>query len=65
MAKIKRHRGAKKRFKKTGGGGFKHRASNRNHNNTKKKSRRNIRHLRNTRLVNKSDTKAVQQMLSA
>ena len=35
MPKLKTNKGASKRFKRTGKGGFKHRAANRAHINTK------------------------------
>ncbi len=62
MSKLKTNRGAAKRFKKTGGGGIKHRASKRNHLNTKM-SGKLIRALRAMRLVCKADIKSVKKML--
>jgi len=62
MPKIKTNRGAAKRFKKTGSGGFKHRQSFRNHILTKKSSKR-IRQLRHMQCVSGSDVAAVRQML--
>lgn len=49
MPKMKTHRGAMKRFKKTGKGALKHAATNRRHILTKKapKRKRNLRALRN------------------
>lgn len=62
MPKIKTNRGAAKRFKKTGTGGFKHRQSHRSHILTKKSSKR-IRQLRSMKNVNDSDVAAIRQML--
>ncbi|HXH54683.1 MAG TPA: 50S ribosomal protein L35, partial [Gammaproteobacteria bacterium] len=39
MPKLKTNKGAAKRFKKTGSGGYKHRQSHRNHILTKKSSK--------------------------
>lgn len=60
--KIKTNRGAAKRFKKTGSGGYKHRQSHRNHILTKKSSKR-MRHLRRMKNVTDSDCPAIRQML--
>lgn len=60
--KLKTNRGAAKRFKKTGSGGYKHRQSFRNHILTKKSSKR-MRHLRHLKVVNGSDVAAIRQML--
>ena len=62
MPKIKTNSGAAKRFKPTGGGGFKHRAANRNHILTKKAQKRK-RNLRGLDAVNSADVAAVKQML--
>lgn len=62
MPKIKTNRGAAKRFKKTGSGGYKHRQSFRNHILTKKSSKR-MRQLRPMQNVQKSDVAAIRQML--
>lgn len=62
MPKMKSNKGAAKRFRKTGGGGFKHRAANRNHILTKKSTKRK-RHLRGMDQVNPSDTARISQML--
>lgn len=62
MPKLKTNRGAAKRFKKTGSGGYKHRQSHRNHILTKKSSKR-MRHLRHLKMVSGSDVAAIQQML--
>lgn len=62
MPKLKTIRGAAKRFKKTGSGGLKHRASFRAHILTKKKSKRKS-NLNGMRRVGKSDVKAVKAML--
>ncbi len=62
MPKLKTNRGAAKRFKPTGGGGFKHRAAFRNHILTKKKNKRK-RHLRATTMIAESDLKSVRRLL--
>ncbi len=62
MSKLKTKRGAAKRFKKTGSGGYKHRQSHRNHISTKKSSRR-MRQLRPMQMVNASDVASINQML--
>lgn len=60
--KLKSHRGAAKRFKKTGGGGFKCKQAFTRHILTKK-STKVKRHLRGTALVDVADEKSIQQML--
>ncbi len=60
--KLKTHRGAAKRFKKTGGGGFKCKQAFTRHILTKK-STKTKRNLRGLVLVDVSDVAAVQQML--
>ena len=60
--KLKTNKGAAKRFKKTGSGGFKHRQSFRSHILTKKNSKR-MRQLRRMKNVNDSDVAAIRQML--
>lgn len=62
MPKMKSNSGAKKRFRKTGGGGFKRHASHRSHILTKKSTKRK-RHLRNASLVAKVDNRMVNRML--
>jgi large subunit ribosomal protein L35 len=62
MPKLKSKSGAAKRFKKTGSGGFKHRAANRSHILTKKSTKRK-RHLRGMDMVSPSDRDAIQQCL--
>ena len=62
MPKLKSNKGAAKRFKKTGNGGFKHRQSHRNHILTKKGSKR-MRQLRHMKCVNASDVASINQML--
>ena len=62
MPKLKTNRGAAKRFKKTGSGGFKHRQSHRNHILTKKNSKR-MRQLRSLKMVHSSDVASIKQML--
>lgn len=63
MPKLKTNRGAAKRFKKTGSGGYKHRKSNRNHILTKKATQRK-RQLRQDTLVAACDVKSIDQMLA-
>lgn len=60
--KLKSHRGAAKRFKKTGGDGFKCKQAFTRHILTKK-STKTKRQLRGTALVDVSDVKSIQQML--
>lgn len=60
--KIKTIKGAAKRFKKTGSGGFKHRQSFKNHILTKKSSKR-VRQLRAMKVVCQSDEASIRQML--
>ncbi len=62
MPKLKTNRGAAKRFKKTGKGGFKRGQSHLNHILTKKTPKRK-RHLRETLQVADADVKAVRKML--
>ena len=62
MSKMKTNRGAAKRFKKTGKGGFKRAQSHLNHTHTKKKSKRK-RHLGLTLQVAECDVKSVKRML--
>ena len=62
MSKMKSHKGAAKRFKKTGSGGFKRKQSHLRHILTKKSSKRK-RHLRNKELVADSDLGLVTRML--
>ena len=62
MSKMKTNRGAAKRFKKTGKGGFKRAQSHLNHILTKKKSKRK-RHLGKTLQVHDNDVKSVKRLL--
>jgi large subunit ribosomal protein L35 len=62
MPKMKTNRGAAKRFRRTGGGGFKRGQSHLNHILTKKSTKRK-RHLRSTEMVAESDVKAVRKLL--
>ena len=62
MPKMKSNRGAAKRFRRTGGGGFKRKQSHLNHILTKKTPKRK-RHLRSTEQVADADCKAVRKML--
>ncbi len=62
MPKLKSNSSALKRFKRTGKGGFKHRAANRAHINTKMTTKRK-RHLRGMSQIAKSDVASINQML--
>lgn len=62
MSKLKTNRGAAKRFRKTGSGGYKRAQSHLNHILTKKKSKRK-RHLGLTEQVADADVKSVRRML--
>lgn len=62
MSKLKTNRGAAKRFRRTGKGGFKRAQSHLNHILTKKSTKRK-RHLRSTLQVAECDVKSVRQML--
>ena len=62
MPKLKTHRGAAKRFKKTGTGKFKRSQSHLRHILTKKSTKRK-RHLRSPDSIDKSDAPAIKRML--
>jgi large subunit ribosomal protein L35 len=62
MPKLKSNRGAAKRFRATGNGGFKCRSANRNHILTKKTTKRK-RHLRAGLQVRDEDLGRIEQML--
>ena len=62
MPKLKSNRGAAKRFRATGNGGFKCASSNRRHILTKKTSKRK-RHLRAGLHVRDEDLGRIEQML--
>lgn len=62
MPKMKSNRGAAKRFRRTGGGGFKHAQSHLNHILTKKSSKRK-RQLGPTNQVADADVPAVRKLL--
>ena len=62
MPKMKTHRGAAKRFKRTGSGKFKRSKSNKQHILTKKSPKRK-RHLRKSALASSADEKRLDQML--
>lgn len=62
MPKLKTHRGAAKRFKKTGSGGYKHKQSFCRHILTKKSSKRK-RQLRGLANVKACDVDMIKQML--
>ncbi|ADT68367.1 MULTISPECIES: 50S ribosomal protein L35 [Pseudoalteromonas] len=60
--KLKSHRGAAKRFKKTASGGFKRKQAHLRHILTKKTSKRKL-HLRPKMMVHKNDHGLVSRML--
>ena len=62
MPKLKTNRGAAKRFKKTGKGGYKCKQSHLRHILTKKSSKRK-RHLRSPKLISGGDLKNVKKLL--
>lgn len=62
MPKMKTHKGAAKRFKKTGTGKFKRNSNYRNHFLSRKSAKRK-RNLRQGEMVAKSDEKTVQKLL--
>ena len=62
MPKMKTHRGAAKRFKKTGSGKIVRTKSNKQHILTKKSPKRK-RNLRKDAIVDKVDEKRLKQML--
>ena len=62
MSKMKTNRGAAKRFRRTGKGGFKRAQSHLNHILTKKSSKRN-RRLVKTTLVDKTNAKGLRRLL--
>ncbi len=62
MPKVKTHRGAAKRFKKTGTGKIVRSHKNKQHILTKKSPKRK-RHLRKDALVAPADEKRVKQMI--
>jgi large subunit ribosomal protein L35 len=62
MSKMKSHKGAAKRFKKTGSGGFKRKQAHTRHILTKKSSKRK-RHLRGLTNVAEVDVPSIDRML--
>ncbi len=60
--KLKSHRGAAKRFKKTASGGFKRKQAHLRHILTKKSSKRKL-HLRPKTMVHKNDIGLINRML--
>ncbi|NOY62324.1 MAG: 50S ribosomal protein L35 [Gammaproteobacteria bacterium] len=62
MPKIKTNRGAVKRFKRTGSGGFKCKQSHLRHILTKKSTKRK-RQLRSGSMIDSCDVPAVRRML--
>ncbi len=63
MPKLKTNRGAAKRFKRTGSGGYKYRQAFRNHILSKKSTKRK-RQLRAMHQVDARDEKAVARLLN-
>ena len=63
MPKMKSHRGAAKRFKKTGTGRVKRGQAYTSHILTKKSPKRK-RHLRQSALISKADEKRVKRLLA-
>ena len=61
MSKMKTHRGAAKRFKKTAAG-YKHKHANKSHILTKMTTKRK-RQLRGTSLIHKSDEVLIDRLL--
>ncbi len=62
MPKMKTNRGAAKRFKRTGSGGFKRKQSHLRHILTKKSTKRK-RHLRVKSMVHESDEVLIRRLL--
>lgn len=62
MPKLKTNRGAAKRFKRTGKGGFKRAQANKRHILTKMNGK-SIRQLRGVTQVHESDVREVNQLL--
>ncbi|QIA26811.1 50S ribosomal protein L35 [Thermaerobacter sp. PB12/4term] len=62
MPKMKTHRGAAKRFRRTARGRFKHQRSNRGHLNEKKTGKR-MRRLRQPAVLGAADTRTVRKLL--
>lgn len=62
MPKMKSHRGAAKRFRKTGSGKIKRNQSHRRHILTKKSTKRK-RHLRSSAYIHASDEKLLSRMM--
>ncbi len=62
MPKMKTNRGAAKRFKRTGSGGFKRKQSHLRHILTKKSTKRK-RHLRGKCMVHDSDEVLIERLL--
>ncbi len=63
MPKMKSHRGAAKRFRKTGSGKLRFQKQNKRHILTKKSSKRK-RQLREPGLVSRADRSRLRQLLS-
>ena len=62
MPKVKSHRGARKRFRKTGSGALKRKHANKRHILTKKTTARK-RKLRKGAMVNKADVRQTKRLL--
>lgn len=63
MPKLKTHRGAAKRFKKTGGGAIKRRRAYRNHILTKKSTKQKRRLRVDSQHLKACDAKLVERLL--
>ncbi len=63
MPKMKTHRGAAKRFKKTGSGKLKRAKAYRSHN-AKSKTHKQVRQLRKSGVVSKSDYKRISELVT-
>lgn len=62
MPKMKTHRGAAKRFRRTARGRYKHQRSNRGHLNEKKTAKR-LRRLRRPAVISQVDVRVVRRLL--
>jgi large subunit ribosomal protein L35 len=62
MPKIKSHSAAKKRFKRTANGHFKHKQAHKSHLLSHESSKRK-RKLRGTKMVHKADEKHIRDLL--
>ncbi len=62
MPKMRTHRGAAKRFKKTGSGGYKHKQAGMRHLSTHK-SGKTVRQLRGLKMVSEQDAPELKRLL--